>query len=105
MRAPEMVFGSEMRAAVDRGIRGVCTRRSWQIHALNVRTNHVHVVLSAPERPEVVLGALKASGTRSLRKEGLVGPGVRVWTDHGSTRYLWQEQHVESACIYTMEFQ
>jgi hypothetical protein len=41
------------------------------LHALNVRTNHVHTVVTASRKPEQVLNGLKANATRQLRNEGL----------------------------------
>ena len=35
------------RPVVERAIRDVCHHRGWVLHALNVRTNHVHLVVSA----------------------------------------------------------
>src|SRR5688572_28029690 len=35
------------RAIVEQTIRDHCTIRRWSLHAVNVRTNHVHVVAAA----------------------------------------------------------
>jgi hypothetical protein len=41
--------------------------RAWHIHELNVRTNHVHVVVRAfGEEPEHVAGIFKTWATRAL---------------------------------------
>jgi REP element-mobilizing transposase RayT len=93
------------RAVVDREIRSVVERRRWILLALNVRTNHVHAVVSAARRPELVLEAFKAFATRGLRDAGLTPAGGRVWTRHGSTRYLWSERDVEMAVTYTEDAQ
>src|SRR5262245_31070838 len=37
-----------------------CRIRQWQLHAINVRSNHVHVVVTAELPPEQVLSQLKA---------------------------------------------
>src|SRR2546425_2954979 len=63
---PVVLDGSQ-RHAVDRAIRETCTFRKWHLHALSVRTNHVHVVtaigLIPPER---ALSAFKANATRQM---------------------------------------
>src|SRR5690606_8433915 len=83
----------------------VAAHKGWYLHVVNVRTNHVHVVISGEARPELMLNAFKSWSTRRLREAGLVGATARVWTRHGSTRYLWSEEDVEEACTYVFEGQ
>src|SRR5215510_7022423 len=56
------------RIVVDKSIREVCNHRGWTLRAINVRTNHVHTVVSASCRPEKVLNDFKAYATRDMRK-------------------------------------
>ena len=95
----------EQREIVDRAVRDVCTHRGWTLHALNVRTNHVHFVVSAELAPEQVMTTMKAWATRRLREAGLVDVDTKLWSRHGSTRYLWTMQDVETACRYVTEEQ
>ena len=39
-------LNAKQRQSVDSAIREVCAHRKWFLHALNVRTNHVHIVVS-----------------------------------------------------------
>ena len=98
-------FGPRQRTVVDKAIRGVCLHRGWELHALNVRGDHAHVVASGQCRPEGMMTAFKAWSTRRLREAGLVSSERKVWSRHGSTRYLWNECAVEEACLYTLEAQ
>lgn len=59
---------------------------SWSLLAINVRSNHLHAVVAAPEPPERVITAMKAAATKALREADLSPPGGRVWSRHGSTR-------------------
>jgi len=93
------------RAAIAVAIRAVCAHRGWPLHAVNVRTTHVHLVLSAIGRPEPVMNSLKLWLTRNLRAENLLGPHEHLWSRHGSTRYLWTEEDVRQACVYVLEAQ
>lgn len=93
------------RSVVERTIRDVCTYRGWTLHAINVRTNHVHLVATAAQSPEQVMATLKAWSTRRLRQAGLVDEGTRLWSRHGSTRYLWTTDDVEMAHGYVTEGQ
>jgi hypothetical protein len=60
------------RGIVDGAIRAVVVHRRWTLHALNVRTNHAHVVVTAVQTPERVMNTLKSWATRRLRESGLV---------------------------------
>jgi REP element-mobilizing transposase RayT len=83
-----------------------CRRRGWELHALNVRTNHVHLVVAAGDvPPEAVMTQLKAWTTRRLRAAGRFPPDQRVWTHHGSTRYLWKESSIAAAAAYVVDGQ
>src|SRR5713226_3432228 len=55
---------SRQREVVKDAIRETCTIRRWQLWTVNVRTNHVHAVISASKQPDAVLSALKANATR-----------------------------------------
>ena len=67
---------------------------------MNVRTNHVHTVVSAPCKPEKVLTAFKANATRKLREAGCWKSDDSPWGDRGSKKYLWTEQDVVDAIAY-----
>jgi REP element-mobilizing transposase RayT len=72
---------------------------------MNVRTNHVHVVVEAPVEPEEAMRVLKARATRALREAGHFDPSREIWTRHGSTRYLWDERAVSVAVDYVLNRQ
>ena len=91
------------RELVDRTIRDHCRIRAWELHAVNVRTNHVHVVLTADRSPDVVMEQFKAWGTRRLKAGD---PRRRKWwTENGSKRYLWTEEALEAAIAYVRDCQ
>ncbi|MBP9891199.1 MAG: transposase [Planctomycetes bacterium] len=95
-----------MRGAIDDAIREVCTHRGWTLHALNVRTNHVHVVVSAPDvAPERVMNDFKAYATRRLRQRKLVSRQQKVWAHHGSTPRIWKPEGLARAIRYVNEAQ
>ena len=105
MAQEPFVLDARHREMVEGAIRDVCVHRGWTLHALNVRTNHVHVVVSARLTPEQVMTSLKAWSTRRLREAGLVDEAVKPWSRHGSTRYLWRDDEIEAACGYVLEGQ
>src|SRR5688572_4658896 len=67
LRAEPLIFTDHMRDLVETTMRAHANIRRWRLRALNVRTNHVHVVLDTPPHsPETVEGQFKAWGTRRL---------------------------------------
>lgn len=96
----------DARRIVERAISDHCQIRHWELLALTARSNHVHVVVFAnDESPEQVLTQSKSWSTRRLREAGLVASDQRVWTRHGSTRWLNDEQSVAAAVRYVTEAQ
>ncbi len=75
------------------------------IHALNVRTNHVHIVVTGQVEPGRILGDLKRWSTRGLREQRLAGANRLVWAEDGSKRWLWDSKAVAAACEYTLNGQ
>ena len=92
-------------AVVELAIRKVCIIREYGLIAINVRTNHAHVVVSARRSPDIVMSAFKANATRELRESNLAACDSRVWSRGGSTRYLWKPRNVEAAVEYTINGQ
>lgn len=93
------------REAVDNAIREVCEHRGWLLRAINVRTNHVHVVVSAHCKSQKVLNDFKAYATRGMRKAGVWESDISPWAAHGSRRYLWTLTQVDRACDYVNNHQ
>ncbi len=94
-----------MREVVTQSIRHVCEHRSWRLLALNVRTNHVHAVVTANETPERVLNTFKSWATRRLVEASLIEHGSRVWSRHGSTIYLFRPEKVAEKVDYVLNGQ
>lgn len=105
MASAPVVLDETDRSAVDAAIRSVCNHRRWTLHALHVRTNHVHAIVTAPVRPERVMHAFKAWSTRRLVEAGRRMQGAKTWARHGSTRWLNTDASFDAACRYVMEEQ
>ena len=52
-------LGTKTRRAVELGIRETCEIRKWTLWAFNVRTNHVHAVVSANCKPKKLSSHLR----------------------------------------------
>ena len=96
-------MSATQRASVEHAIRDTCSRRSWDLHAFNVRTNHVHTVVSIGiKKPEIALNAFKANATRQMREDGCWCHAHSPWVDKGSKRHLWNERSVQLAIEYVL---
>lgn len=99
------VLDEEARLLTLQAILGVCGHRQWIAYGVHVRTNHVHAVVGGDAAPERMLSDFKAYATRAFRLESVVNRRRRYWTDHGSTRYLWNEASCKAAVKYVLNGQ
>jgi len=107
-------LGIEQRAAVQQQIAETCQHRGWHLHAINCRSNHVHVVVSAgATRPQQIRVELTAWATRRLKQHacelanasGYDGSRENWWAERGSLRFLYDEPSLEAAILYVTECQ
>jgi REP element-mobilizing transposase RayT len=106
LKSEPVVLNAAQRESVDAAIREVCAHRRWFLHALNVRTNHVHSVVSIGSiKPERALNAFKAYSTRRMRKDGNWEKPHSPWADRGSKRHLWNERSMALAVDYVINGQ
>jgi hypothetical protein len=76
------------------------------LRAVNVRTNHAHVVVSiGAQKSELALNAFKANATRQMKQDGRWQMDFSPWVDKGSRRYLWNQRSVERAIEYVINGQ
>ena len=105
LKQPPVRFNVPQWAAIDFSIRETCAIRKWELWALNVRTNHLHCVVTANCNPNTVLVALKANATRAMRDAGCWPNDPSPWARGGSKKYLWTEEELTNAIVYTVEDQ
>jgi REP element-mobilizing transposase RayT len=105
MSSEPFALDAAARSIVEKAARATAEHRRWRLHAVNARTEHVHVVLTARGDPARVLGALKAWATRSLVEAGLVERGRRLWSRHGSTKYIWDQDGLAQVYDYVTNMQ
>lgn len=108
---------SEQRAVVERQLAETCNVRGWELHIVNCRTNHVHVVVTADRPPRIVRNQLKAWCTRRLKELEAVRrqacgracePGAireNWWAERGSQRFINDEEALEATVIYVRDGQ
>ncbi len=128
-------FDGQQRDVVERQIAETCNVRRWELHAVNCRTNHVHIVVTADQAPKIVRNQLKARCTRRLReleaKRRLVEDVPRSrfgfvfavdastptrtashdsirenwWAELGSQRFINDSERPEAAILYVRDAQ
>lgn len=97
-------FGEDAREIVGKAIMEVCEVREWMLQVLSVQVDHVHAVVTGNGKPEVMMADFKRYATRALRNAGLC-EGEKVWSRHGSTKWVWSEDELERVCGYVKEMQ
>ena len=81
-------------------IKETCRIRKWELWESNIRTNHVHSVVTARCKAKLVLNALKVNATRKMREAGCWRSDLSPWVRRGSKRYLWTEKDLDAAIAY-----
>lgn len=125
------VFDPEQRELVEQNIRDHCQIRGWTLHAVNCRTTHLHVIVTANRHPDEVRDQLKAWCTRKLkelevcrahtnptRQRGSANVAAPTsptrergrirthwWAERGSKRYLNDPDSLEAAILYVRDGQ
>jgi len=100
MKQPPVKLTSRHRQIVESAIRETCAIRGWQLRVVNVRTNHVHTVVSANKKPETIVSALKANATRAMKEAGIWPSELSPWSFGGSRKYLWNDKELADAIAY-----
>ena len=101
-----VLLNQSMRHVAEAAVAEICRFRGWNLWAVSIRTNHAHVVVTAPEyEPETVRDQLKAKATRELRDNFATWKDRPVWSRKGDIEFLDTEDDIESCVIYVREAQ
>jgi len=108
----------EQRRLVETTIADHCRVRRWTLHAVNCRSNHVHVVVAANRDPNEVREQFKAWCTRRLkameheRRRTIaadIPPSQLIrrnwWAERGSGLYINDDEALEGLIHYVLEAQ
>ncbi len=111
MLEPVCFLDTSQRRIVNTSVQDHCNIRGWTLHAVNCRSNHCHVVVTALDYDgDLVRDQFKAWCKRRLRedqKKRRLDHELREhwWSRKGSVRKLFDEKSVDAAAIYTLEAQ
>jgi REP element-mobilizing transposase RayT len=99
------------RERVNQQVAETCQYKGWILHAVNCRTNHVHVVLTSTTHPKTIREQLKAWCTRRLNEQQAES-GIpeherrsKWWAERGSIRWIFQESDLFAAIEYVVNQQ
>ena len=79
--------------------------REWQLSAVAILENHVHVVVGVPGDPDPaeILGDFKSYGSRALNRRWTRTPSGTWWAESGSRRKLSKPEDALAAIRYVRE--
>ena len=98
----------DQRRLVEKTVADHSAIRQWVLHAVNCRSNHVHVVVTAPDRPiELPREQFKAWCTRRLKERQQARSAVREnwWTERGWDEYIDDDDELAIVNTYVWEGQ
>lgn len=104
MTGGRIVFSSPfIREIVHNSILKTCAEKRWLVSALNVRTNHVHILISpfANEDTSYVVGALKLGVVEAL-SELPEYRGQKIWAEKSSVNWIGSARYFQYAYRYIM---
>jgi hypothetical protein len=93
-----------LRLAVQAQIEETCQHRGWELHAVNRRTNHANILLTANANPKVVRAQLKAWCTRKLKSIS-AAERENWWAERGSVRWIFDTLSLDAARVYIVDGQ
>ena len=105
MKEPPYLLDERRRTVVCDAIVEIASEKIWRLWAVHVRSNHVHVVISAERDVDRLMSELKARASRNLTRAGFEDSSRRRWTLHGSTRHLFNDDALAEKITYTLDEQ
>jgi len=109
MNESALVLDPEQRRLVEKTIADHCAIRNWTLHAVNCRSNHVHVAVTAPNRTiEVPREQFKAWCTRKLKeheRSRSLSPREEWWTERGWDEFIDTDEALADVVFYVVDGQ
>lgn len=100
-----VILDRDQRRLVEQAISEHCTIRGWLLHAVNCRSNHAHVVVTAPGRPiEQPREQFKSWCTRRL-KAASGSARERWWTERGWDEFIDDDRALAEVVAHVIEGQ
>jgi len=100
MKEQPLILNQCQREAVEDVIGEHAEIRGWDLAAVSVRSNHIHVAVVAAAPPKQVRDQFKANATRILRN--MVSPVTheKMWTKGGDIQFIDTDEDWEQVILY-----
>lgn len=113
LTADACILDEKQRRCVEKTISKHCKIRKWTLHAVNCRTSHVHVVVSAKAEPNIVREQFKAWATRNLKeldrsrleKGEVTEIRDNWWAERGWNDFIDDDESLTAAIEYVRDCQ
>ena len=110
MTEDPVYLSDHQRSLVDASLVAECAAQGWILHERNVRTNHVHLLVSAAQDGKKVRSRLKAVASCVLSTDaGLAMSGKngrrRWWTEKGNVVPVESERSLAEVGTYVRDMQ
>jgi len=106
LKHPIVFLNHEQRDVVEAECRRLCEYRGWRVWALNARSSHCHLVVTARNTSgDVPRDQVKANCTRKLREQWPIFVDRPVWTVKGDWECINDEVDLETVCSYLQDAQ
>ena len=116
MKEQAVLLLPEQRLAVEDVIRKHATHRGWELHAVSIRTNHIHVAVTVVPKTgnqefrvadgvKRVRDQFKANATRVLRQGENPIQNEKIWTKGGDIQFVDTDDDLEQVVIYILDAQ
>ena len=105
MTENSVLLNERQRLRVETVCRKHAEIRGWVLHAISVRSNHVHIVVSADKSPNLIRDQFKANATRVLRESPEAIHQEKVWARGGDCEIVDGEVNLERVIQYVTEAQ
>jgi REP element-mobilizing transposase RayT len=105
MKGPAVYLVLDQALALWEQMQETATHRGWQLQAVAIMRNHVHLVVGVPGDPEpdTLLRDLKSYGSRRLNSNWTRPESGTLWTESGSRRKLPSGEAVAAAVAYVRD--
>ena len=111
MTGTAVLLNQVQRNIVEETVANHCVHRAWELHAVSCRSNHVHAILTAPDRDlKIPREQFMAWCTRKLKEHERTVSGFQTvrecwWTERGWDEYLDTDEDFDHAMEYVLEGQ
>ena len=100
MKEALVMLSDVQREKVEQICRQHADIRGWKLHAVDARSNHVHLAVTTDASPGKTRDQFKANATRVLRQPPEAITNEKVWTRGGDVEIVDDEEGLQQVVLY-----